>query len=59
MKATKTTLTIRIEVLSTDSIPGMIQDIVSQVLDEKGSGMFRYRDGDEISWDAVSENVEF
>jgi len=59
MKATKRTVTFTIEVLSMDSVLGVLQDAIQQINTEKPSGNLHYEDGDEITWKVVTKEVEF
>ncbi len=59
MKATKYTVTIVIEVLSLDSVEGMLPLAAAQIGNEVTTGVLRHDDGDEIRWDYTSKAVEF
>lgn len=50
MQAEKITLTIKIEVLSLDSIAGILQEVIGNIENEKTAGTLRWNDGDEVVW---------
>lgn len=58
MRATKHELTIRIEVLDKDVIKGMLQAVYEQIGNEVYDGLLQYADGDMVSWDIVSEQLD-
>lgn len=51
MKATKITMTLRVEVLSMDSIPALLCDAANEIHQETVSGRLTKDDGDTISWE--------
>jgi hypothetical protein len=59
MKANKITVTITVEVLSIDSVPGMLQEVVNQVDKEIECGMLFMGDGDQVEWNTERELVDF
>lgn len=59
MKATKYTLTITIEVLSLDSVPGLLRKVEGELDEEVVSGSATMEDGDSVEWASVSTPVEF
>lgn len=59
MQATKYTLQINIECLSKDSMFGLISKACDQISDEVDSGTLHHDDGDEVSWEITTEQVEF
>jgi hypothetical protein len=59
MKATKYTLNIEIEVLSLDSVPGLLHEVTSHLESEVQSGILVFEDGDSVQWKTKSTNVEF
>ena len=59
MKATKTKMTITVEVLNIDSIPGLLFDAIKCLKEEADQGVLRKDDGDEIFWSTTRKEVEF
>lgn len=59
MKATKYTLTIKVEVLSRDSVPALVQDVMNNFQGEATSGNLHLDDGDEVTWKTETKEVEF
>lgn len=51
MKATKITMTLKVEVLSMDSIPALLCDVTNEIHRETVSGSLTKDDGDTVSWD--------
>ena len=59
MQATKYTVTIEVEVLSMDSVPGLINE-VAQIMDrENRTGSLLKEDGDYVKWGSKSERIDF
>lgn len=59
MKATKTTMTITIEVLSVDSIPALLSDVAERVRAEFPNGSLTACDGDHVEWKVEQKDVKF
>jgi hypothetical protein len=61
MKTSKITVSIVVEVLSIDSVPGLLYQVAELIStgEEKVSGNLRASDGDEISWETTSKEVKF
>lgn len=59
MKATKYTLNIEIQVLSKDTIPGLLIELEGVILKENDNGSIVKADGDQVTWMLKSEPVEF
>jgi len=59
MQATKFTVKIEIEVLSLDTVPGLIQEAVGIIQNENRAGSLSKEDGDFIKWGTKSERVDF
>jgi hypothetical protein len=59
VKATKTTMTIKVEVLSLDSIPALLMEVAERVRHEFPNGSLTACDGDQVAWTAEQKEVEF
>ena len=59
MKALKYTMTIKVEVLSIDAIPGIISEAMAQLDKEFKDGKLVADDGDMVEWNTEQERVEF
>lgn len=59
MKATKINLTVQIEVLSIDSIPGLLSELILEIGSEKIHGKLVADDGDSIIWNTNKHQVNF
>jgi hypothetical protein len=59
MKANKVTVTIIVEVLSTDSVPTLISKVADNYYAEFHSGQVTASDGDSVSWITEQKRVEF
>ena len=59
MKALKYTMTIKVEVLSIDAIPGIISEAMAQLDKEFKDGKLVADDGDMVEWTTEQESVEF
>ena len=59
MKATKITMTVTIEVLHIDIIPGLLQEVCQEILADNTQGELAKSDGDLISWSTKTKNVVF
>ena len=59
MIAEKTTITITVEVLSQDSIQGLLWKVYEALENEMIEGTLRAEDGDTVSWSMVKANVAF
>jgi len=59
MQANKFTVTIQIEVLSLDVVPGMLQEVTEIISNENRTGSLLKEDGDFVKWGTKSERVDF
>lgn len=59
MKADKVTVTIVVEALSIDCMPGLVDKAVDQIREEFENGMLVASDGDQVTWSTKRESVEF
>jgi hypothetical protein len=59
LKATKTTMTVTVEVLSIDSIPALLANVSQRVCSEFPNGSLTACDGDHVEWKAEQKEVEF
>jgi hypothetical protein len=59
MQANKFTVTVEVEVLSLDSVPGLLREVVNIIQQESRSGSLLKEDGDYIEWSTKSERVDF
>ena len=59
MKATKYTVTIKIEVLSMYSVAGLLAEVNECIEKESQKGLIMKDDGDEVTWDTETNAVEF
>jgi len=59
MQANKFTVTIEVEVLSLDVVPGLIAEVANIMRDENRSGSLLKEDGDCVKWSSKSERVDF
>jgi hypothetical protein len=59
MKANKITLAVQIDVLSIDSIGGLLIEVAEHISCENRSGKLSKDDGDCVQWDIISQPVEF
>lgn len=59
MKAVKYTLNIEIEVLSLDTVGGLLYELAEVMSNENIQGNLEKNDGDSIRWGTISESVEF
>ena len=59
MKATKYTYTITIEVLSKDTIRGILYEIMSELEKEKNAFAYSHDDGDSVSVALNEELITF
>jgi hypothetical protein len=59
MKATKTTFTVKVEVLSPDSIPALLCQVATILEVEFPGGSLTAEDGDHVEWSAEQKLVEF
>lgn len=59
MKATKTVVTITVEVLDLASAPALIDQVAALVLDETDNGTISKTDGDTVTWDTKRTEVAF
>lgn len=59
MKANKVRVTIIVEALSIDAVPGLISQAVEQIEREMTSGNLAADDGDVVDWGTVITPVEF
>ena len=58
MKAHKVVVTIKIEALSIDVVPGLLHDVVDRIRDEYSSGCLSADDGDLIMWKTKLKKVK-
>ena len=59
MRATKYTMTVVSSVLSVDSIPALLEEVATAIRKENVAGVIRKSDGDSITWEAESKDVDF
>lgn len=59
MQATKFTVTIEVEVLSLDSVPGLLHEVAATMSGENRGGSLLKEDGDFVKWGTKSERVDF
>ena len=59
MKATKYTMSLRVDVLSLDSIPALLVEASARIADEFTTGELVADDGDRIAWSIESKPVDF
>jgi hypothetical protein len=57
MKATKSTVTIKLEVLSKDTIRSLLSTMLAEYENEVTRGELSYDDGDVVSWDTNTETL--
>ena len=59
MKANKVTVEITVECLHTDSVRGLLLDIIECLGEENTAGQLVKEDGDAVSWLTKTQSVEF
>ena len=59
MQATKYKITVDIEVLSLDSVPGLLVEVAGIIRNENRAGSILKEDGDFCKWGASSERIDF
>lgn len=59
MQATKYTVTIELEVLSLDVVPGLLMEVEGIMSNENRTGSLLKEDGDCVKWGTKSERVDF
>ncbi len=59
IKTEKVTTVITVETLSEDSVPAMVDDVISQLHMETRNGELVKDDGDTIRWETIKDIVEF
>jgi len=59
MNAIRYTLSITTETLHIDSIPALLEKVISEIKEESISGVAEYEDGDNVSWECIKDVVEF
>ena len=59
MKANKYTVSILVEVLSLESVPGLLVEVERIMRNENKAGSLSKDDGDFVRWHTVYEPVEF
>jgi len=59
MQAIKYKVTIVVEVLSLETVPGLLSELSSELQSYNVSGILRKDDGDAIRWDTDNERVSF
>ncbi len=59
MKASKVVFTLKTETLSKDCVTGLIRQAAEMIDREFNSGEITSDDGDTVSWNFISEKVEF
>lgn len=57
MKATKYTLSVEIEVLDIDVLPGMLQTLQCNINQDITSGLLQFVDGDSVAWELEATEV--
>ena len=58
MRATKYTITVEVEVLSTDSVCALLSEVAESYSKETTGGRIHKADGDEVKWDTSQAQVE-
>lgn len=59
MKAQKTTVEIKIEVLSIDVLDSLLSEMKTLINKEVENGKLTFNDGDSIKWNTTRKDVEF
>ena len=59
MHATKYTVTIEVELLSLDALPGILYEVVELITNENRTGSLLKEDGDMVKWRTRSCRVDF
>jgi hypothetical protein len=59
MQATKFTVTVEVEVLSLDVVPGLLDEVAEIIRRENRSGSLLKEDGDCVKWGTKGERVDF
>lgn len=59
MQATKFTVTVEIEVLSLDVVPGLLHEVAGIIINENRTGSLLKEDGDFVKWGTKSDRVDF
>lgn len=59
MQANKFTVTIEVEVLSLDSVPALLHEVIGVMRNENRTGSLLKEDGDYVKWGVKSERVDF
>jgi len=59
MKATKTVVTITIEVLDLSCTPALIEEVGSLINNESDNGTISKTDGDMVTWETKRTEVSF
>jgi hypothetical protein len=57
MRASKSTVTIKLEVLSKDAIRSLLSTMLEKYENEVTRGELSYDDGDLVSWDTNTETL--
>jgi len=58
LKATKYSVTIEVEALSLDAVPGLVMKAVQELQGECVKGSMQMNDGDTVSWIVLGRPVE-
>ena len=59
MQATKYTVKIEIEVLSLDTVQGLLMEAQGIIGNENVKGLLLKNDGDTVKWETESKQVDF
>ena len=59
MQANKIMVTIEIDVLSNDSVPGLLYEVADLMIAENRTGSLLKEDGDCVKWGTKTERVDF
>ena len=59
MQANKFTVTVEIEVLSLDVVPGLLEEVANTMANENRTGSLLKEDGDCAKWGTKSKRVDF
>ena len=59
MQAIKFTVSVKIEVLSMESVPNLLTKASERISDECPKGQLSFEDGDCIEWETQSAHVNF
>ena len=59
MQANKFTVTVEIEALSLNTVPGLLYEVAEAMQQENRTGSLLKEDGDYVKWGSKSERVDF